>query len=125
MPSKVLSTQNPIPFFFTFPVSELCKSTYTQRGRWGRVGEGGQLSWSGRRGCGRSAHPARGAGDPGFSVGSSPELHARGSSPLARGLLRVSRNLLPRLPKGRYHGGWGGGCMKVSLFPRLLILGAG
>lgn len=86
MPSKVLSTQNPILFFFffPFPVSESCKSTYTAGRASGEGGEEGRLGWSGRRSAerGHSAHLSRGVGDPWFSAGSSPELDTQEAAPL-------------------------------------------
>lgn len=85
MPSKVLSTQNPIPFsFFPFPVSESCKSTYTQRRQRGRVGEAGGSA--GVAGVAAGAQLLRwGAGDPGFSMGASLNLRVWEAAPWPRG----------------------------------------
>ena len=126
MPSKVLSIQNPILFFFSFPVSESCKSTYThQRRRRGRVGEGRWLSRSGRSGCRRLAPPGWGAGDPGFSGGGLPGPLGLGSSPLAKGSGGSQGCAAPTPNRETPWGLGSGGRLRVSLCPRLLILGAG
>lgn len=85
----------------------------------GRVGEGGWLSQSGRSGCGRSAPPGWDAGDPGFSLTSGS-----GKQPPGQGVLRVSRDVLLSLARGRHHGGWGG-APEGLFISGLLILGAG
>lgn len=126
MPSKVLSTQNPIPFFFFF-----FPSLFLNRANPHTLREGGGAEWGRAGGSARVAGVAAGAqllqdGVQGIqgSPWVPPLTSGSGKQPPGQGVPRVSRDVLLSLARGRHHGGWGG--EPEGLFiSGLLILGAG
>lgn len=124
MPSKVLSTQNPIPFFFFFPSLFLNRANpHTLRegsgAEWGRrVAQPEWQEWLRALSCSDGVQGTQGSPwVPPLTSRSGKQPPGQGS----RGSQRMCCSHCQEVDTMEV----GEGCLGVSLFLRLLILGAG